>query len=192
MVFVRACFYHSAINARGKSCEYLDPDIRNFSLAHLSPSGKSTLSQKPFGRPWVRLATCIVCFAWFRSDHVQRVHRVQRVLVCTASLHQSAHTPWFEPTAVYNLDPDTRNFSLAHLSPRGKKHAHTKTINGRGVMRSLLSTAFCSSYGQYTCAADTCSSFHFVSSLHFSSRTFQTITFTPQPWLCLWVPPFLP
>ena len=64
---------------------------------------KSTLSQKPFGRPWVRLATCIVCFAWFRSDHVQRVHRVQRVLVCTASLHQSAHTPWFEPTAVYGL-----------------------------------------------------------------------------------------
>ena len=76
---------------------------------------KSTLTQKPFGRPWVRLATCIVCFAWFRSDHVHRVHRVQRVLVCTASLHQSfrivrAHSVvarhealGFEPTTVYGI-----------------------------------------------------------------------------------------
>ena len=29
------------------------------------------------------------------------------------------------------LDPDTRNFSLAHLSPRGKKHAHTPVADYR-------------------------------------------------------------
>ena len=118
---------------------------------------KSTLSQKPFGRPWVRLATCIVCFAWFRSDHVQRVHRVQHevcsvcwsaLLAFTSPFGLFAHTPWlpgtrlsgsnprpfmvFERACFYHsainargkscehLDPDVRNFSLAHLSPSGK------------------------------------------------------------------------
>ena len=46
-------------------------------------------------------------------------------------------------------------------------------------MRSLFSTTFCNSYGQYTCAADTCSSFHFVSLLLLSSRTCQTIKLHP-------------
>ena len=48
-----------------------------------------------------------------------------------------------------------------------------------GVMRSLFSTTFCNSYGQYTCAADTCSSFHFVSLLRLPSRTCQTIKLHP-------------
>jgi hypothetical protein len=60
-----------------------------------------------------------------------------------------------------------------------------------GVMRSLFSTTFCNSYGQYTCAADTCSSFHFVSLLLLSSRTCQTIKLHPTA-LAVFVGPSFP
>ena len=100
---------------------------------------KSTLSQKPFGRPWVRLATCIVCFAWFRSDHVQRVHRVQRVLVCTASLHQFAHTPCFR----IRTHGQFMVFVRACFLPLGDKCAREKARSHRSsVNEAFLGLAF--------------------------------------------------
>ena len=87
---------------------------------------KSTLTQKPFGRPWVRLATCIVCFAWFRSDHVQRVHRVQHevcsvcwsaLLAFTSPFGLFAHTPWLPGTRLSGSNPRPRS-RCSQLFPR--------------------------------------------------------------------------
>ena len=60
-----------------------------------------------------------------------------------------------------------------------RKRRFRRAYSYSGVMRSLCSTTFCNSYGQYTCAADTCSSFYFVSSLRLPSRTCQTIELHP-------------
>ena len=50
-------------------------------------------------------------------------------------------------------------------------HSTTRAAQGAGtrVCESLFSTTFCNSYGQYTCAADTCSSFHFLSTSAFQN-----------------------
>ena len=76
---------------------------------------------------------------------------------------------------------------------RWKRGAATEALTqgAPGVMRSLFSTTFCNSYGQYTCAADTCSSFHFVSLLLLPSRTCQTIKLHPTA-LAVFVGPSFP
>ena len=71
------------------------------------------------------------------------------------------------------------------MTERERASACASACQARRVCESLFSTTFCNSYGQYTCAADTCSSFHFVSLLLLPSRTCQTIKTSPHSLGCV-------
>ena len=91
-------FYLSAINARGKSCEYLDPDTRNFSLAHLSPRGKkhdhtACFFFLPFATTYLASPAPLTWFDCFKVFQ-------REVLLAARAQFDSAYRPCFIPPAL--------------------------------------------------------------------------------------------